>query len=274
MPERCLPLPRYRGVHGRHRIPGRDRAGRAGPYEGGLADRVGGGGDQPDREAQPAAERGHPPAVRPGAWRGGGQSARRAVPGRAVPPQGPRGGAGRHTLQRGARLLRRLRVHGDPGAHPALHRRRLRHLRKDEHARARHSADGRAAAFRPVAEPVEHQLLDRWIVGRLCSRSRIGHGAGRARQRRRRLHPHSGVVLWPGGVEAHPGAQLVGPALRRHHGRSRLRPRGDALGARLRGRARRHGRTRAGRPLLGAAEAWAVLRRRGRQRAAAGCASR
>ena len=52
-----------------------------------------------------------------------------------------------------------------------------------------------------------------------------------ARQRRRWLHPHSRVVLRPGGAEAHPGAQLVGPAVRRHDGRPRRRARRDALGA-------------------------------------------
>ena len=98
----------------------------------------------------------------------------------------------------------------DADADPALHRCRLRHLRQDEHARARHSADDRAAPFRRLAQPVEHRPLDRRVLGWLGRRGGVGHGAGRARQRRRRLHPDSRVVLRPRRAEADAGAQLGG----------------------------------------------------------------
>ena len=64
--------------------------------------------------------------------------------------------------------------------------------------------------FGASRQPVEHRLLDGRILGRLGRRGGVGHGAGGARQRRRRVHPHSRVVLRPGGAEADPGAQLVG----------------------------------------------------------------
>ena len=86
----------------------------------------------------------------------------------------------------------------------------LRHLRQDEHARARDPPDDRAAPLRPVAQPVEHRPLDRRLVGRLGGRGGVGHGAGGARQRRRRLHPHPGVVLRPGRPQADAGPQLAG----------------------------------------------------------------
>ena len=162
----------------------------------------------------------------------------------------------------------------DADAHPALHRRRLRHLRQDEHARARHPADDRAAPLRRLAQPVEHRPLDRRVLGRLGGGGRVGHGAGRARQRRRRLHPDSRLVLRPRRAEADAGAQLGGARLRRHDGRPGGRARGDAFGARLGGHPRRHGRSGPRRSLLGAAVARPLLRGRGRDAAGPACAWR
>ncbi len=218
---------------------GRDGTGGARPHRGGLAVRTGGCGHHPDREAQPATQRGDPRALRAGPGRSVGRPARRAVPRRALLVEGRRGGARRHTLQRGARVRRRLPLDRDPDADTALHRWRLRHLRQDQHARARHIADHRAASLRALAQPVEHRALDRRVLGRLGRRGGVGHGAGRPRQRRWRLHPHTRVVLRPRGVEADAGAQFRGAAVRRHDGRPGGRARGDALGARLGGHPRR-----------------------------------
>ena len=170
----------------------------AGPHQGGLAVGARRRGDRAHREAQPAAERGHPRAVRPGPRRGRRRAARRAVPGRALPLEGSRCRAGGHSLLRGPRSSRATTLDGDPGADAALHRRRLRHLRQDQHARARDPADGRAAALRALAQPVEHRALDRRVLGRIGGRRGVGHGARGPRQRRGRLHPDPCVVLRPG----------------------------------------------------------------------------
>ena len=152
-------------------------------------------------------------------------------------------------------------------------RRRLRHLRQDQHARARDSADDRAAPLRRHAQPVEHRALDRRLVGRVGGGRGLGHGAGGARQRRRRVHPHSRprAAAWSGSSR-HGRAQLAGAPVRRPDGRARVRARGHPLGTRHGRHPRRHGRTGSRRPLLGAAAARALVRRRGGD-AAAGCAS-
>ena len=182
-----------------------------------------------------------------------GAAARRPVPRRAVPVEGSRRRTRRHAVQRGARLLRRLPLDGDPDPHAALHRRRLRHLRQDERARARHPPDDRATPLRTLAQPLEHRPLDRGILGRLGGGRGIGHGAGRPCQRRRRLHPDPGLVLRPGRIEAHPGTQLAGPSVRRLDGRPGGRARRDPLGTRLGGHPRRHRRSGSRRPVLGPA---------------------
>ena len=64
--------------------------------------------------------------------------------------------------------------------------------------------------FGAVAQPVEHRALDRRLVGRVGGRGGVGHGAGGARQRRRRLDPDPGLVLRAGRAEADAGAQLAG----------------------------------------------------------------
>ena len=66
-------------------------------------------------------------------------------------------GTGRHALQRRAGVRRRLPLARHPDADAALHRRRLRHLRQDQHARTRDSADDGAPALRADAEPVGHR---------------------------------------------------------------------------------------------------------------------
>ena len=177
--------------------------------------------------------------------------ARRTVPRRALLVEGSRRRAGRHAVLRGPGLRRRLSLHHHAGADPALHRRRLRHLRQDEHARARHSADDRAAALRAVAQPVGHRPLDRRVLRWFGGRSGVGHGPRRARQRRGRLHPDSRLVLRPRRAEADTGAQLGCARLRRHDGRSGGRARRDALGARLGGDPRRDGRSRSRRSRTG-----------------------
>ena len=125
--------------------------------------------------------------------------------------------------------------------------------------------------LRPVAQPVEHRPLDRGFFGRLGGCRRVRDGAGRPRQRRRRLHPHSGLVLRPRRLEADAGPQLRGARLRRLDGRPRGRTRGDAFGARLGRHPGPHGGTGSRRSLLGAARCAAPPSRPPRRRRRRGC---
>ena len=125
--------------------------------------------------------------------------------------------------------------------------------------------------FGPSRNPWNTEPLDRGVLGWFGGRGGVGHGAGRPRQRRRRLHPDSRLVLRPRRVEADAGAQLAGPRLRRPDGRAGGRARGDALGARLGRHPRRHGRPRARRSLLGPAAPRSVLLRPPRRPRRRGC---
>ncbi len=105
--------------------------------------------------------------------------------------------------------------------------------------------------FGPSRNPWNTEPLDRRVLRWFGGRGGLGHGARRARQRRGRLHPDSRLVLRPGRAEADAGAQLGCPRLRRHDGRSGGRARRDALGARLGGHPRLHGRSRSRRSRTG-----------------------
>ena len=78
-------------------------------------------------------------------------------------------------------------------------------------ARVRHPADQRGAPVRPHPQPLGPGAHPRRLLRRLGRRCRSGDGAGRARQRRRRLDPHPRRVLRPGGAQAPARAHLRGP---------------------------------------------------------------
>ena len=149
---------------------------------------------------------------RPG--RSGRRAARRPVPWRALPLEGPRGRAGGHALLRGPGLRRRLPLDRDPGAHAALHRRGVRDLRQDEHARARDPPHHRTTPLRPLAQPLADRTTrpevrragrpPRWrrawcprrtpttAAGRSGSRRRVAGSSGSSRRAdETRWHPNT-----------------------------------------------------------------------------------
>ena len=99
------------------------------------------------------------------------------------------------------------------------------------------------------------------LVRRERRRGRRGHGAARARQRRRRLAAHPGVVLRPGRPQAAARARVARARARRAVPRAGRRPHPDRR--RDRRAARRPRRDRARRRQLGATAAGAVRGRRG-----------
>ena len=66
-----------------------------------------------------------------------------------------------------------------------------------------------ARIFGPTRNPVGSGTHPRWLIGRRGGGRRQWDGAGRARQRRRRLDPHSRGLLWSGGAQARARADLA-----------------------------------------------------------------
>ncbi len=217
-----------------------------------------------------------------GADRGAGSDAellrrgrRRARPGdrrshlarRRAAVRGGAGGGQEQPTRRGhapdLRLLAdvRLRQRLRPQRHPPPARRGLR----------RSSAPRRcpeygilptseARLFGPTRNPWDLAAHARRLLGRRRRGGRRRHGAGRPRQRRRRLDPHPRRLLRPRRAEAEPGPHLGGARTgrllaghRRHADAHRRRDRRDPRRAR---------RLRAGRRDLGAAAVRAVRRSR------------
>ena len=123
-----------------------------------------------------------------------------------------------YPLDDGMRFLAdaRLPQHRHRSARATVPRRRARHARAHQHARARPAADDRAGGARPDPQPVGARPHPRWIERRLGRRGRGRHGRDGARQRRGRLHPHPGVVLRSRRAQADPRAacRAAGPATR------------------------------------------------------------
>ena len=200
-------------------------------------------------------------------------------PGRRAPV---RGGADRDQEQPpGAgpaphlRLLAdgRLRVRLRPQRHPAPEGRWVRDRRHDDAARVRHPADERGAPLRADPQPVGSRAHPRRLLRRRGGGGGQRHGAGRPRQRRRRLDPHPRRLLRAGRAQAEPRTDLRGPRARRL--RAGDRRHAHAHRRRHRGDPRRARRLRAGRRHLGAAAGRAVRAERGTPpaRRAAGCGS-
>ena len=188
---------------------------------------------------QSSAERGHPPPFcrRP---RGGRRrAARRTVPRRADPAQGPRSHPGGGALLRGdglcsgGRLPRRARQ--PRGA--AFQEGGLRRPRPDQHPRARNDDHDRAARLRGDAQSLEHRALAWRFLGRCRRGRRLRHGSRRPRHRRRRLDPRPGELLCPFRAEAQPWPSEQGTGAGRVVVRVLDRPRRSAHGSRLGGRA-------------------------------------
>ena len=149
---------------------------------------------------------------------------------------------------------------------------RLRHDRQDEHPGARDPADDRAEGVRAESQPLGPRTLDRRIERWIGGRGRRGHGPGRPRQRRRRLDPHPGERVRPGGAQADPAAHLGGPDHRRQHVRPHGRAGGVAVGPRHGCDPRGGPRAGSGRSVRGPA-ALAPVHGGGRAPTRASCAS-
>ena len=107
------------------------------------------------------------------------------------------------------------------------------HRRADEHPRARHRADDRTGRLRPHPQPLGPLPFARRVERRVGGRGGGRAGAGRPRQRRRRVDPDPGQRLRARRAEAVPGPRLARPR-RLFHGAGRLRARRVPDGARLR----------------------------------------
>ena len=117
-------------------------------------------------------------------------------------------------IQGGARRLRR-RHH----ARRPVPCRRPRHRRSNEQPRARQRPDHRAGRVGRDPQPVgSHPHTGRFQRRRRGGR-RLGDGAVRACQRRRRLDPHPRLLLWAGRSEAEPGPHHARPDPRRERPR-------------------------------------------------------
>ena len=131
---------------------------------------------------------------------------------------------------------------------------------------ARHPPHHRAAA--PTARPATPGTPPAPPAVRAAGRRRRwppGSCPIGARQRRRRVDPHPGQRVRAGRPQAHAGARVVGPGVRRRDGRAHVRARGVPVRARHRRRARRRARHGAGRPVRRARPV-AALRRGARRR--------
>ena len=93
--------------------------------------------------------------------------------------------------------VRRLRADGGRGGRPPHEGRRLRRARQVEHAGVREHVRHRVGAQRRVPQPVGHDAHARRFVRRRSCCGRRRRAAARARLRRRRLDPHSRLVLRP-----------------------------------------------------------------------------
>ncbi len=77
-----------------------------------------------------------------------------------------------------------------------------------------------AGALRAHQKSLGRHAVARRLQRRIGRGRRVPDGFGRARQRRRRLHPRSRLVLRARGVEAHAWSSVAGPGLRRPPGAS------------------------------------------------------
>src|SRR6266705_2632673 len=103
---------------------------------------------------------------------------------------------------------------------------RLRLARPYQCAGAWHHGDYRATQLPPGAQSVGSRSFDRWLVRGVSRRGGGWPGAGGARQRRRRLHPHPGERVRSGRAQADPRPGEPGPADRGGMGGRRGRRRG------------------------------------------------
>ena len=112
----------------------------------------------------------------------------------------------------------------------ALRARRLRDRRQDQHLRARHRArrPSRRRGRRRATRTIRTRTTGGSSGGSACAVA-TGHGADRARQRRRRLDPDPGELLRPVRAQAEPRPRLARAEPRRHQRRPRLRARRRAL---------------------------------------------
>ena len=125
-------------------------------------------------------------------------------------------------------------------------------------------------AYGADPQPVEPRPHAGRVERRIGRRRRRRHGADRPRLRRRRIDPHSRLVLRVGRAQGQPGKDHARPpALRVGSRRRALR---EPHGPRHRSPARRHTRSRCRRHRVGAASGPAV-RRRGRRRSRGRCGS-
>src|ERR1022692_1168622 len=96
-----------------------------------------------------------------------------------------------------------------------------------QRAGTRHHGDHRAAQLPAGPQPLAARSF-RWrLVGRIGGRGGQRHGAGGARQRRRRIDPHPGERVRAGRAQADPRAGESRPADRGGMGRRRYRWRRD-----------------------------------------------
>ena len=107
--------------------------------------------------------------------------------------------------------------------------------------------------FGPTKNPWNLGYSPGGSSGGECRGGRLRHGASRARERRRRIDPHSRLVLRALRAETDSCADADGTGSRRGLGRNGGEPRHHAHRTRQRGATRRHGGPRRRRSVLGAA---------------------
>ena len=150
------------------------RTSRSCPPRRGKSQRAGRGSHRPDRDGQPEAGRRDQDQVRRGAAGGRGRPARRPVPRRPDPVQGP----GLHGRGRGDGVRARAAARpGDPASRPSWRRSSWRPasspLGRTNVPGAWHHGDHRAAELPAGAQPVEPRSLDRRLVRRVGRRGRV-----------------------------------------------------------------------------------------------------